>query len=241
LEETQSLLQQVTEQSEGGDKSSKDSGEQLERANDQLRDLQSELVAVKKERDAVKAQVQELEEKNASLSQDDHQTEEYEDIKSQLLANKITVQQNKKLNELLQKKVERLTASEASLKKDLGEAQQGKESKELLDKTVERLTASEASLKKELEETQRKPKGDHGSAATSSEEEGKEVKDELVLAEQEVKRSRLRIQSLEKQVQKARQETDLLKQRTKKRDSTDAQLAEGGDSPGSKKPRADEV
>jgi hypothetical protein len=42
---------------------------------------------------------QELEKEKID-SQDDHQTEEYEDMKSQLLANKITVQQNKKLNEL---------------------------------------------------------------------------------------------------------------------------------------------
>jgi predicted choloylglycine hydrolase len=94
----------VTEQSEGGDKSSKASEEQLERANDELRDLQRELVAVTKERDEFKALIQELEKKNASLTHDDHQTEEYEDMKSQLLANKITVQQNKKLNELLQKR-----------------------------------------------------------------------------------------------------------------------------------------
>jgi chromosome segregation ATPase len=244
LEETQGLLQQVTEQSEGGDKSSKASDEQLEWATDELRDLQGELVAVKKERDEFKALVQELEEKNASLTQDENQTEEYEDIKSQLMANKITVQQNKKLNELLQKKVERLTASEASLKKELGETQQGKESKELLEKEVERLTASEVYLKKELEEAQLKPKGGRGLATTSYEEEGREVKDELALAEQEVKRSRLRIQSLEKQVQQARKEADLLKrevERTKKRDSTDAHLAEGGDSPGPKKPRADGV
>jgi chromosome segregation ATPase len=203
----------VTEQSEGGDKSSKASEEQLERANDELRDLQRELEEGKKEKDDFKAQIQELEKKNAQLTQDD-QTEEYEDMKSQLLANKITVQQNKKLNELLQKKVERLTASEVS-------------------------------LKKELEEVQRKPKGGHGLATTASyEEEGKEVKDELVLAEQEVKRSRLRIQSLEKQVQESRKETDVLKrevERTKKRDSTDAQLAEGGDFPGIKKPKTDEA
>jgi hypothetical protein len=54
----------------------------------------------------------------------------------------------------------------------------------------------------------------------------------------------LRIQSLEKQVQESRKETDVLKrevERTKKRDSTDAQLAEGGDSPGPKKPKADEA
>jgi chromosome segregation ATPase len=202
----------VTEQSEGGDKSSKASEEQLERANDELRDLQRELEEGKKEKDDFKAQIQELEKKNAQLTQDD-QTEEYEDMKSQLLANKITVQQNKRLNELLQKKVERLTASEVS-------------------------------LKKELEEVQLKPKGGHGLATASYEEEGKEVKDELVLAEQEVKRSRLRILSLEKQVQEARKETIVLKRevdRTKKRDSTDAQLGEGGDSPGPKKPKADGV
>jgi hypothetical protein len=285
LEETQSLLQQVTEQSEGGDKSSKASEEQLERANGELLDMQRELVEAKKERDESKALVQELEEKNASLAQDNHQTEESEDLKSQLLANKITMQQQKKLNELLQKKVERLTASETSLKKELGEAQQDKESKELLYKKVESLTASEISLKKDLVEAQeslkskeqiwgkemersaasaleiklkdveevkelkeqlqkreehlaasqvtlmklledakRKPKGDHGTAAKPYEEEAKEVKDELVLAEQEVKRSRSRIQSLEKQVQQAHKETESLKREA---GSADAQLALG--------------
>jgi hypothetical protein len=374
----------VTEQSEGGDKSSKASEEQLERATGELRDLQRELVEVTKERDESKALVQELEEKNASLPQENHQTEESEDLKSQILANKITVQQNKKLNELLQKKVERLTASEVSLKLELVEAKEDKESRELLDKKVESLTASEASLqkslnsklveaqsdnesrellykqvesltasevslkkeleeaqeslklkelvckemehsaastletcqkdvqeikelkellheksehlavseaslKKVLEDVQRKPKGGPG-----DEEEAKEAKDELLLAEQEVKRSRSRIQSLEKQVQQAHKETNLLKRElertglphmkqsdaekevkrcravieklaktsyqareeiallkqeleTRKRgrdpnaDSTDAELAEGGDSPGPKKPRADEV
>jgi chromosome segregation ATPase len=352
----------VTEQSEGGDKSGKASEEQLEKANGELQDLQRELVAANKERDESKALVQELEKKNATLLQDNQETEESEDLKSQLLANKITVQQNKKLNELLQKKVERLTASETSLKKELGEAQQDKESKELLHKKVESLTASEAFMKKEvteaqeslkskelickemersaanalekglkdvqevkelkeqlqkkaehlaaseaslkklLEDAKRKPKGDHGTAAKPHEEEAKEVKDELVLAEQEVKRSRSRIQSLEKQVQQAHKETESLKREadsadaqlavgsslpqmkpgvaekeakrcrvvieklaktnhqqreeiallkgeleTRKRardpnaDSIDAQLAEGGDSPGPKKPRADEV
>jgi hypothetical protein len=124
-------------------------------------------------------------------------------------------------------------------------AEQVKKMNVLLKRKMERMTGVEEALKKQLEEFQLKPKGDQGTTVESVDEEAKEVKDELVLAEQEVKRSRSRIQALEKQVQHSHQEIESLKEEleTKKRvrdpedDSADAQVAE--DSPEPKKPRAD--
>lgn len=82
----------------------------------------------------------------------------------------------------------------------------------LLQSKVARLVASETSLKKQLEEAQSKDAGAEVGTSKSLDEEISEVRDELNLAEQEVRRCRSRIEELEKQVADGRKDKAALQQ-----------------------------